>query len=650
MNKMKTKKVILFAAMMVANVFFVACSSSDEADLVATEETGVVKAEFTISFPQQIVGATRMAEDVVQGQASPVFRGISSIELRPFSFIESDISTSTVLTSPITLQGGASVGPQGASATDANIIVGGNDALYTTSKSHLYKDVSIAIGTRSFLFYGIATDKAAPAGVSGYAINGSLVGNQTTPTGTLADISFSPQPIATNEINSEATTIANYLTAIATTSATVGSETKTMLDYFPNFKNLTAGSWNSVKAVVKIVYTSIKDNTDALSVAIKNAILVAATADNTEILKFDKGDYKNLSYPANIQLPDGAAYVKWDNNNKKFDPLANDNSMNIGELGKYSYPASLYYWGLSNIKTTSSTMNSKYTNEKSWDQILDDYDATEDHNTVVQSTTRSIAIQKPVEYAVGRLDVTVNTENGKTELQDLGTYNGATSIVNTTSPASPQNIVIGTNFPITGILISNQKAVDYKFETIGTAQSYTVYDSQIETGCYLNSGSNTPKATHTLVLQTPVADPTKTTDEQMKSDNFANVKIAVEFQNNSDKTIVGKSGCLIYPGTKFYMIGTLMPGKNGSNTGDPKYKRDPFVTSVNGGSANDIPKANSYIKQAFVQDYVTKANFTVKSFQNAYNMLPDLRTPELEIGLSVDLTWEDGIVSNIVID
>ena len=644
MNKMKTKKVILFAAMMVANVFFVACSSSDEADLVATEETGVVKAEFTISFPQQIVGATRMAEDVVQGQASPVFRGISSIELRPFSFIESDISTSTVLTSSITLQGGASVGPQGASATDANIIVGGNDALYTTSKSHLYKDVSIAIGTRSFLFYGIATDKAAPEDVSGYAINGSLVRNQTTPTGTLADISFSPQPIATNVINSEATTIANYLTAIATTSATVGSETKTMLDYFPNFKNLTAGSWNSVKAVVKIVYTSIKDNTDALSVAIKNAILVAATADNTEILKFDKGVYKNLSYPANIQLPDGAAYVKWDNNNNKFDPLANDNSMNIGELDKYSYPASLYYWGLSNIKTTSSTMYSKYTNEKSWDEILAEYDATADHNTVVQSTTRSIAIQKPVEYAVGRLDVTVNTENGKTELQDLGTYNGATSIVNTTSPPSSQNIVIGNNFPITGILISNQKAVDYKFETIGTAQSYTVYDSQIEVGCYLNSGSNTPKATHTLVLQTPVADPTKTTEE----DNFANVKIAVEFQNNSDKTIVGKSGCLIYPGTKFYMIGTLMPGKNGSNTDDPKYKRNPFVTSVNGGST--IPKAGDYIKQAFVQDYVTKANFTVKSFQNAYNMLPDLRTPELEIGLSVDLTWEDGIVSNIVID
>ena len=649
MNKMK-KNFLMFAALVVSVVIsftMTACSSSDEADLVATEETGVVKAEFTISFPQQIVGATRMAEDVVQGQASPVFRGISSIELRPFSFIESDISTSTVLTSPITLQGGASVGPQGASATDANIIVGGNDALYTTSKSHLYKDVSIAIGTRSFLFYGIATDKAAPADVSGYAINGSLVPNQTTPTGTLADISFSPQPIATNEINSEATTIANYLTSIATTSATVGSETKTMLDYFPNFKNLTAGSWNSVKAVVKIVYTSIKDNTDALSVAIKNAILVAATADNTEILKFDKGDYKNLSYPANIQLPDGAAYVKWDNNNNKFEPLANDNSMNIGELGKYSYPASLYYWGLSNIKTTSSTMNSKYTNEKSWDQILEEYDAAADPNTVVQSTTRSIAIQKPVEYAVGRLDVTVNTDNGKTELQDLGTYNGATSIVNTPTPASPQNIVIGTNFPITGILISNQKAVDYKFETIGTA-SYTVYDSQIEAGCYLNSGSNTPKATHTLVLQTPVADPTKTTDEQMKSDNFANVKIAVEFQNNSDKTIVGKSGCLIYPGTKFYMIGTLMPGKNGSNTDDPKYKRNPFVTSVNGGST--IPKAGDYIKQAFVQDYVTKANFTVKSFQNAYNMLPDLRTPELEIGLSVDLTWEDGIVSNIVID
>jgi len=31
-------------------------------------------------------------------------------------------------------------------------------------------------------------------------------------------------------------------------------------------------------------------------------------------------------------------------------------------------------------------------------------------------------------------------------------------------------------------------------------------------------------------------------------------------------------------------------------------------------------------------------------------MLPDLRAPQLEIGLSVDLTWETGITQNIEIE
>jgi len=80
----------------------------------------------------------------------------------------------------------------------------------------------------------------------------------------------------------------------------------------------------------------------------------------------------------------------------------------------------------------------------------------------------------------------------------------------------------------------------------------------------------------------------------------------------------------------------LMPGKNGSKTDNPKYVRG--------------AKIGEYIKQAFVQDYVTTANFTVNSFKNAYNMLPDLRAPQLEIGLSVDLTWETGITQEITIE
>ena len=114
-------------------------------------------------------------------------------------------------------------------------------------------------------------------------------------------------------------------------------------------------------------------------------------------------------------------------------------------------------------------------------------------------------------------------------------------------------------------------------------------------------------------------------------DNNANVPVAVEFKNLSEKTIVGKDNQLIYPNTTFYLVGTLKPNENTTQ----RYSTD----------------ANSpVIKKAFVQDYVTTANFTVKSFQNAYNYLPDLRVPHLEIGLSVDLQWKTGITFPISID
>jgi hypothetical protein len=352
-------------------------------------------------------------------------------------------------------------------------------------------------------------------------------------------------------------------------------------------------------------------------VAIKNAIEVAATPNDAEVLVFDKGAYANLSYPANIGLPDGAAYVKWQATAKKFEAKSNDNSMDIETLETKDFPASLSFWGLSNIKTSANTKSTYYTNERSWADILGQYDQDD---ALVQFDTRSIAIKKPVEYGVGRLDVTVSTNNGVESLTDAGN----------------NEITIGEKFPITGILISNQRAVDYKFETKEDQARYTVYDNQIEAGAYLYPGSNLNYRTHTLVLETPFANSEYTTEEQMKTDENANVKIAVEFQNNSTQTIVGRAGFLIYPGTKFYLLGTLMPGKNGSNTDDPKYVRG--------------AKKGEYIKQAFVQDYVTTANFTVNSFKNAYNMLPDLRAPQLEIGLSVDLTWETGITQNITIE
>lgn len=616
---METKKAFWHAAIaVIAICSFSACASSEEDELQNSEnERGVVKTEFTIAFPQKMYG-TRMALDVVQGQSSPVFRGIQNIELRPFSSAVSGISSSTTLPSAITLRGSGieQFGSSSASGTFNTIASG---ALYKTSNSHLYKDIDIAIGTRAFMFYGVAINKEVASDQRSNSVNGALTKEESGTT--LNGITFSHNQIYTDErTNAEATAIAQYLTDIANTKASE-TATETMLTYFPNFKEIHPGSWASVKAAVQQVYTSVYNNTDALSQAIRNTILTKATDNagdegaSTGVLDFSTGDFKNYSYPRNIYLPDGAAYVNWDGENSKFVVLTQDNmGLNVATLSTYVDPASLYYFGLSNIMTSNAAQNTKYNDTDSWGTIKGNYK----DGSVVQSTTRSIAIEDEVQYAVGRLDVTVVTKNGATELTD----NEGIKIQIGTE---------GANFPITGILVSNQRAVDYKFETKPSAKAYTVYDSQTvpatetndEKAPRLYPASTYPEVrkTHTLLLQT--LDATSDDDEN------ANVNIAVEFENKSGQIIVGKDNQLIYPNTRFYLVGTLKPNLND--------RQNYIGTETN-------------IKKAFVQDYVTTANFTVESFKNAYNYLPDLRIPHLEIGLSVDLTWKPGIIQDITIE
>lgn len=508
------------------------------------------------------------------------------------------------------------MGKQGASSATANTI-DAQYALYTNSNSHLYTDIEIAIGTRAFMFYGKAIDATAATGSNANATNGSLVKSIATSGTTLDAISFSLTDITTATVNAQATAIAAYLTNIA--KAASGDET--MLTYFPNFTNLKAGSYTSMKAVVQAVYTSLYNNTDALSTAIKTAILAGYTpsgASEKTISVAEKSGTTTgelvftsaYSYPRNIFLPDGAAQINWNTSTKAFEVvIASNVGLNISAINDYTYPAALYYYGLSNIWAVPASMSGLYNDTKSWADIVKDYTDRNDVSAMVQSTTRSIAIRDEVQYAVGRLDVTVQSKSGRLELVD----NRGVEI------ALGDN---GANFPIKGILVGNQKAVKYNFETNTSAAPKTIYDSQMPSGATLFPGTPSVK-THTLVLQT--------VDATSDDDTNANVPIAIEFENAGTQIIVGKGNELIYPGTRFYLLGTLKPNKNTTQK---------YSTAANA----------AVIKKAFVQDYVTTAYFTVESFKNAYHTLPDLRTPSLEVGLSVDLTWKPGITQEITVE
>ena len=614
---MKTK---LFLQLGLLTALFAACATSDDEELTSqqNQKRGMVKAEFTIAFPQNTTGITRMSADMVQLNAQTdltKFRGIKDIELYPFSATAENVTSSTTVSSRIVLYGNTTgtVSPDGISGNENEIA--SSNALYPGSRSHLYQNVDIPIGTKSFIFYGVASgDEQA-------WVQGSLTKVIAKEATTLAGITFKPNSIFTSSSLGNGTTIAEYMTAIAKTTTGTGVGAKAWKDtpnvglraLYNNFISIKTGAWANVKAAVQKMYTNLepKDGDNAETRAMKEAIRASiAPADGSANLygvsvntTTKELSFANIydNYPAELHLPDGAAYIKWDAANNKFDALTTDENtgMNTTPLENFVTPASLYYFVKSNIVTSQEAKKS-FNDTDTWTTITS---ATNyEDGAEVTSKTRSIAISAPVQYAVGRLDVKVKA-NGATLSDNKG------NVINLASGG-------GTNyFPITGILIGGQKAVDFEFHQVSDADAtkYTIYDSQVDDGGtrYLSSTQTT--AIHTLVLETAAY----TSDD----DANAKVPIAIEFQNNSGEVFTGYQGEYIFPGCKFYLIGTLNPYKS---------------------------EADTY-KKAFMQDFTTTAELNIQSLANAHSTLPDMSVPSLELGLSIDMTWNPGVTYEVTI-
>ncbi len=631
----KIKYLMMFAAIAALATGLTACSSED--DLASDEQQrGVVKTEFTISIPQFTSGTTRQFSTVVQSAEDlNSFRGIKDIELYPFNSQVSTTfpSTSTEIPSKIVLLGGVANKKGASGSTDNSIASTG--ALYNTSKSHLYEDVEIPIGTQSFMFYGeAATDNST----TGDKVSGTLEKSLSTSTNpSLDDITFSLKQICSDgTVGTNGINIAAYLTSIANAQTTGGKKWSETPNFglgvlYDNFTKNTAGSWTNVKALVQEMYTNLAEKTtDAqetkdMKKAIREAIINKTTYgvhddDNDGVLTFtnDMG-----SYPRDINLPDGAAYVKWNPSTAAFEAKADNanTGMNMASLSSYVYPASLYYRVLSNIKTSSEAKGAKtdvFNDTNDWSDILAKYTTEEGYDiNKVSSKTRSIVIEKPVQYAVGRLDAHIQTASVTLKDNDAG-FTGYNVDASTGTYKNA--------FKVTGILVGGQKPVDYKFEQrTGNSYStfYTIYDQSIDGDIYLNSAKSTTPI-YTLALETAAA-----TAAVSESYTDAAVTIAVEFENNSGRTIVGYNNELIPNGCRFYLVGTLDPYSN---------------TSQKYAGTDDV------IKKAFVQDYKTIVTLKIESLKNAHNTLPDLRVPQMEMGLAIDLSWKTGITQDITIE
>lgn len=614
-------------------VGFSSCSSSSD-EVVGNNpsynsEQSSVKTQFTISFQNNVAG-TRQSEDIVQNaQTIASFRGMDNIVLLPFGAtvdagIDPISSSSTKLGERINLT--SIIVPNYADPVSNSIPAG---LLKANSNSVLYNDVTIPVGTGSFLFYGKAKDKDG-----GNFVNGSLAMTGNEP----GTITFTPVQTYQGTESATGEHLAYYLTQIAQAThwADCADENNNIStntwynaglgDLYTKFTRLKTGSSLDVQAAIEDLYQTIKNNTDDVSKAIKSRILNTEVRNSTDNEKyasvsgttlsfsdklgngFTTAGGKTLYFPFDVNLPDGAALLKYDTDPdnttvKKFsqvtDGVSNTNtgSTETTAYTDYVYPASLYYYCNSGIKTSNSSQATAYNGTDSWATISGKYT----DGTSVSTSTRSVAILDPIQYAVGRLDMTIKTANNTLYDKNGDAYDAT------------------AGFTVTGVLIGGQKAVGFDFRPNGT-KLWTIYDNiQKYQSSGLDATTTASDVNYTMALET--------------AENTS-VYVAVELINNG-ADFQGVDG-VVPAGCKFYLVAELNPSNDNTTEG------------------SKVTSSASTGHKVFKQDFKTFANFTIvtgtsgsttntKGLAAAYNTIPDLRTPQLELGLSVDLTWQPGV-------
>jgi hypothetical protein len=348
---------------------------------------------------------------------------------------------------------------------------------------------------------------------------------------------------------------------------------------------------------------------------------------------------------AEINLPKGAAQLT--NTIKQAQPVATwaytDNIRSgllatTHDVHNYTYPAELCYFGNSPMRVSdathvttdypngSGTAYGEWMNNTAW---TSDWSAIGKH---VLSTTRSAAMAHNINYGSSLLKTTVGYADGVTELQD----NNAT-IQYARKGATEENAKFAVDaglFTLTGVLVGGQpKTVGWNYLSKDNKFTSVVCDRDIASDSIPASGTSDPN--YTLVwdnYNSTLADNAQST-----------VYVALEFTNKTGKDFWGEKNVIRNGGT-FYLIGKLDPTATGlaAITWPTDYALPPYNSD---GTTKQA-------KRVFIQDYMTTANFKIgaTSLQHAYVTVPDLRSTQISLGLSVDLKWSTGLTfENIIL-
>jgi hypothetical protein len=285
------------------------------------------------------------------------------------------------------------------------------------------------------------------------------------------------------------------------------------------------------------------------------------------------------TFPGSIGLPDGAAVIRW--TGTAFEPRTEATILdNINNITRFTYPAELWYYVNSSICTSTDVVKKDiYATASSWDDLLNErYQGS----NVVGRQTMSVAVKDPLQYGVGRFQMTLK------KITDVLKDSKGRTVANGDA----------AHLPLTGMIVGGQHTVGFDFTPRGVQSDVDarfIYDPIVSSK--VTEGENDGDQTiNTLVLQT--------------YDNEI-VPVVLEFRNMTEEKFNGIDG-VIYPGAKFYLIAQLDPEGEGS---------DDFANRV------------------FTQDYTTAVTMRVASLAKAYSCMPDLLEARLEIGVQIVKQW-----------
>ena len=475
------------------------------------------------------------------------FRGIEQVYVIPFQ---------TASANPV-VDGNARLGDRNVFIQNPTI---GKTGLVANNNSHLYSIAILPRNMNRVLAYGKSMDDGPVSTRQEKHKYGVLTPSGLDNTSVSGDISFSLEPVLET---ADATTINqttdNLIAAlngvVEALQASGDAGILAFLDVFATENEISACSYQTLYRFEQNILGALSLYSGTNSAAINT---IMERVSNLQAARNAAG----ADFPTAYGIPEGAVGMWW--NGHRFVKLLNGVNISLVPTPLYCYPPSLWYYANSSIKTSADKkVEEQYKPENSWGKILSDYTG----GSSITPATQSVAIVDQMQYGVGLVEFKMALE---------------------------LSAAAAAGCPLTGIIIGEQRDVDFSFSPKSSAQSRFVYDNNVSGITLSNTASQNVQV---LVLPT-------SSDES--------VHFALEFQNNTSSSFPCQQGT-VQPGCKFYMAGELKPGEGSKPAGTPA--------------------------SVFSSDYKTTVNVQIRNLGKAYNTVPDLRDPQLEIGVSVEMDW-----------